>query len=79
MSNPFPSQPVNWCYTMPTQVVFTKVLRVICSSLVTSILAWTGAQLAAQALAHMLKQVLHVLIAAHIKLSVLFQAQCHLE
>lgn len=54
---------------MPTPVVFTKVLRIICSSFITSILAWTGAQRAAQALVHMLKQVLHALSAAHIIMS----------
>lgn len=58
-----------WCLAMPTAVVFTKVLRIICPSFITSILAWTGAQLAAQALAHMLRQVLHVLSAAHIIMS----------
>lgn len=80
MFKPFTSQPVTGtarqktyqcqlvsCYAYSSSI--HQALRVICSSLITSILEWTGAQLAALALVYMymLKQVL--LSATHINLS----------
>lgn len=70
------------CLTMPTlgTQVFTKaLLRVTCSSFITSILAWTGAQLAAQALVHMLKQAAKVRSQPYMyfsKLNVILNAEC---